>query len=282
MRRMLWIGVTSFAASAVLFAQADAVSVHGSSPSGEADVRQIVESSIAATQRHWQARLRYTYVERDVSRRLAMDGRVKSEDVEITRTIPVNDVPFDQLVERNGQPPSAREQRRQNKALDALKRETPVQRAERLRERDDEAMSLVREVPRAFRFRLAGQEMLNGRAAYVLRATPNPDYQADGRYGKLFAKVEGTVWIDAEDLVWIKVAGQVTQQFSIGLFLVRLLPGSQVTIEQTRVDDGVWLPARIDVRASATVLLVKSLAIERVLTYSDYRLAEADTASVRD
>jgi hypothetical protein len=272
MKRMLWIGVVSFAASAVLFA----------SPSGAPSVRWIVESSTAATQHHWQARLLYTYMERAVNRRLDMDGRVKSEDVEITRTIPVNDVPFDQLVERNGQPPSAREERRQNEALDALRRQTPAQRTERLRQRDEEATSLVQEVPKAFDFQLTGREMLNGRAAYVLRATPNPVYQARGQYGKLFAKVEGKVWIDIEDLVWIKVEGQVTQQFSIGLFLVRLLRGSQVTIEQTRVDDGIWMLSRVDVRAAATILLVKSLLIERVLTYSGYRRAGADTASVRD
>lgn len=47
-----------------------ALQVKGQNQSGSPDVRQIVESSIAATQRHWQARLRYTHVERDESRRL--------------------------------------------------------------------------------------------------------------------------------------------------------------------------------------------------------------------
>ena len=58
---------------------------------------------------------------------------------------------------------------------------------------------------------------MNGRAAYVLHATPHPGYQAQGRYGKLFSKVEGTLWIDTQDLVWIKVDGQVIQPFSTGL-----------------------------------------------------------------
>jgi len=53
---------------------------------------------------------------------------VKSEDVDVSRTIVVNGVPFEQLVERNGQPPSADEERKQNEKLDKLKRETPEQR----------------------------------------------------------------------------------------------------------------------------------------------------------
>ncbi len=205
-----------------------------------------------------------------------MDGRVKSEDVEISRTILVNDVPFEQLVERNGQPPSAWEEGRQNEALDKLRRETPDQRTERVRQQEEETASLVREVPKAFDFQLAGQEIMNGRATYVLHATPHPGYQAQGRYGKLFSKVEGTLWIDTQDLVWMKVDGQVIQPFSTRLFLVRLLRGSHITVEQTRGDDGMWMPTRVEVRAAAKILLLKSLAIDRVLTYSDYRRVGAD------
>ena len=56
---------------------------------------------------------------------------------------------------------------------------------------------------------------------------------------------------------------------------MRLLRGSQITGEQTRGDDGMWMPARIEVRAAAKIFLLKSLAIERVVTYSDDRRAEA-------
>ena len=242
------------------------------------DVRQIVESSIAATQRHWQARLHYTYVERDEDRRLDLEGHVKSEDVDVSRTILVNGVPFEQLVERNGQPPSAEEERKQKEKLDKLKRETPEQRAERLRKEEEENTSLVREVPKAFDFQLVGEEVVNGRPAYVLQATPHPGYQAQGKYGKMFSKVEGKLWVDKQDLGWIKVDGQVIQPFSMGLFLVRVLRGSHITMEQTRVDDGIWMPERVEVRAAAKIFFVKSLVIDRVLTYSEYRLRRSRRA----
>ena len=44
-------------------------------------------------------------MERDEDRRRDLAGHVKSEDVEVSKTILVNGVPFEQLVERNGQPP---------------------------------------------------------------------------------------------------------------------------------------------------------------------------------
>jgi hypothetical protein len=104
----------------------------------------------------------------------------------------------------------------------------------------------------------------------VLQATPHPGYQAHGKYGKMFSKVEGKLWVDKQDFGWIKIDGQVTQAFSMGLFVAHVQRGSHVILEQICVGDGVWVPKRIAVRASARIPFLKSLDIERVLTYSDY------------
>ena len=274
--------IVMFAASAGLFAQTDTSPVKSQDRSSAPDARQIMEASIVATQRDWKARLHYTYMERDEDRRRDLAGRVKSEDVEVSRAILVNGVPFEQLVERNGQPPSAEQERKQKGVLDKLKRETPEQRAERLRKQEEENMSIVQEVPKAFDFQVLGEEAVNGRPAYVLQATPHPGYHAQGKYGNMFSKVAGKLWVDKQDLGWIKVDGQVIQPFSLGLFLVRLLRGSHITMEQTRIDDGIWMPERVEVQAAAKIFFVKNLVIDRVLTYSEYRLPEAVVPAARD
>lgn len=274
--------ITILVASIALFAQNDRVPAESRSISSVPDARQIVESSIAATQRSWQARLHFTYVERDEDRRRDSAGRVQSNNVDVSRTILVNGVPFEQLVEHNGRPPSAEDGRRQKERLDKLKGETPEQRAGRLRTREEETTLLVREVPKAFDFQLIGEEVVNGRPAYVLQATPHPDYQAQGKYVKMFSRVQGKLWIDKHDLGWIKVDAQVVQAFSMGLFLVRMLRGSQITMEQTRVEDGIWMPERVAVRAAAKIFFVKDLFVDRVLTYSEYSLARNSVPTTRD
>jgi len=140
---------------------------------------------------------------------------------------------------------------------------------------------LVREVPKAFNFQLVGEEIVNGRPAYVVQATPRPDYHAQGKYGGMLSKVAGRLWIDRQDLGWIKVDGQVIQPFSIGLFLARVLRGSHITMEQARVED-IWMPTQVEVRAAAKILFLKSLVIDRVLTYSEYRLAEVGVSTAID
>jgi hypothetical protein len=244
------------------------------------DARQVALPSVVATERSWQARDHYTYLERDEDRRLNSLGQVKSESVDITRIMVVNGARFEQLLEHNGQPPSPKEQKRSDDDLDRLKHEAPDEQAARVR-KDQENRAFLRDVLEAFDFRLAGEETVGGRPAYVLHATPHPGYSAHGKYAKMFSRVEGKLWVDKQDFGWIKVDGQVTQSFSMGLILARVERGSHIIMEQTCVGDAVWVPKRIEIRATARILFLKSLDIQRTLTYTDYRPAADGPYSAR-
>jgi hypothetical protein len=209
-------------------------------------------------------------MERDEDRRLNSLGQVKSENVDISRMILVNGARFEQLIEHNGQLPSTKDQRKSDEDLDKLRHETPDEQTARLR-KDQENRAFLRDVLEAFDFHLIGEEMVGGRPAYVLHAIPHPGYHAHGKYAKMFSKVEGKLWVDKQDFGWIKVDGQVTQSFSMGLILARVERGSHIILEQTCLGDAVWVPKRIEVRATARILFLKSLGFERILTYSDYR-----------
>lgn len=247
--------------------------------SSSPDALHIVGLSIVATERSLLARDRYTYVERDQDRRLDAQGQLKSEKVDVTRMILVNGARFEQLIERNGQPPSAEEQNKLAQDLEKLKNETPRERTARLG-RSQENRSFLRDMLEGFDFRLIGEEVLSNRPTYVFQVTPHPGYQARGHYGKMFSKVEGKLWIDKSDFGWIKVEGQVTEPFSMGLFVARVQRGSHVVLEQISVGDAVWVPKRLEVRASAKILFLKGLDIERILTYSDYCPAVDDGSFV--
>jgi hypothetical protein len=266
------------AASAALCAQSRGPDKPGN-PASVLDARQIVGQSVEATERSWQARNHYTYVERDEDRRLDSLGKVKSENIEVTRMILVNGARFEQLMEHNGQLPSAKEQKKSDEDLNKLKHETADERAARLR-MDQENRSFLEEVLQAFDFQLVGEEIVGGRSAYVLQATPHRGYHGNGKYGKMLSKVEGKLWVDKQDFGWIKVDGQVTQSFSMGLFVARVQRGSHMILEQICVGDAIWVPRRLELRASARILFLKSLDIERILTYSDYLSAADGSYSV--
>jgi hypothetical protein len=259
------------AASTAVFAQSSGPET-SQTPASVADAPRIVSPSVVATERSWAMRDHYTYVERDEDRRLNSLGQVKSENVDVTRMMVVNGARFEQLVEHNGQLPSAKEQKKSDDDLEKLKHETHDEQAARLR-KDQENRAFLRDVLEAFDFRLTGEEIVDGRSAYVLHATPHPGYHPHGKYAKVFPRVEGNLWVDKQDFGWIKVDGQVTQSFSLGLILARVERGSHIILEQTCIGDAVWVPKRIQIRATARILFLKSLGIDRILTYSDYQPA---------
>src|SRR5882762_4930246 len=89
--------LVAIAASSAVFAQDSGPDEHQSHAS-VLDARQIVGQSVAATERSWQARNHYVYMERDQDRRLDSLGQVKSENVDVTRMILVNGARFEQLM----------------------------------------------------------------------------------------------------------------------------------------------------------------------------------------
>jgi len=58
---------------------------------------------------------------------------------------------------------------------------------------------------------------------------------------------------------------------SVGLFLARVHKGSRIIIEQTRVNDEVWLPQHIDVKVDVRLALLKNFNVEDDITYRDYQ-----------
>ena len=264
-------------APSALFAQDGA---RPTDPSGSSalDARQIVTLSIATTQRSWLARNRNIYMVRDEDRRLNSLGQVESQNIDVSRMMLVNGARFEQLMEHNGQIPSAKDQRKNADDLDKLMHESPAEKILRLA-KDQENSSFLPELLQAFDFRLVGEEIVDGRPAYVLRATPHPGYHAHGRYGKMLTRVEGKLWVDKQDFGWIKVDGQVTQSFAMGIFVARVQRGSHILLQQICIGDAVWVPTRLEVRASAKIFFVKSLEMEKILIYSDYRPATDGTSA---
>jgi len=254
------------AASTVLMAQG----------TGKLDPREIVRRSIVTGDRSYKAGQEYTYTESDEEKHLGAHGHVKSTQVEVSKVIFINGEPFEQLVERNGRPLTAAEQKKEQEKIQKRRNESDSQRAARLRKEKSER-AFLREVPDAFDFKLAGEEPVNGRLAYVLIATPKTGYQPHSKQANMFSKVQGKLWVDKEEFGWAKIDAQVIQPFAMGFFLARVQKGSQIHFEQIRVAPGVWLPKKIDVAADAKVMFVKNYDMNEVITYSNYQKASNKT-----
>jgi hypothetical protein len=139
----------------------------------------------------------------------------------------------------------------------------------------------MKELPDAFDFRLVGEEALASGAAYVIDATPKPGYKPKLHSAAYFPKVKGRLWIDKTDYHWAKVEMETLDTISFGGFLIRLGKGGHLVLEQAHVNQEVWLPKSVTVRATARLALIKGFHGELIITFSDYKKFQVDSRVVQ-
>ncbi|MGA3016211.1 MAG: hypothetical protein ABSF62_03760 [Bryobacteraceae bacterium] len=242
------------------------------------DAREIVRRSIEAESAGVEVARNYTYLEREETRELDGSGKLKNREVHTYDVTLLEGSPYRRLVGQNDQPLTAKEQKKEEEKLrqsnQARSQETEAQKRQRIedwRRKQEKQREPMREIPDAFDLRLLPDETLNGRAMWVIDATPKAGYKPKVKSAFFFPKVKMRFWIDRQDYHAIKAEIETLDTISWGGILARLAKGDRLTLEETRVNDEVWLPKGIRITGSARVLLVKGFRGEIEISYSNYK-----------
>jgi hypothetical protein len=220
----------------------------------------------------------YTYIERDEEHKLDGKGNVKSTESATFEVIEVYGKQVRRRIAKNDQPLSAKdaakEEEKIQKIIEKRKNESEADRQKREKQEakdQEEGRKWVREIADAYNFKLAGSENIEGRDNWVIQGEPRPGFQPHLKYANYLPDFHGRVWIDKEDLQLTKMDVECVNTASWGLFVARVHKGSRFIVEQTRVNDEVWLPKHEAVKLSVRVALLKNLAVDEDDTYRDYK-----------
>jgi hypothetical protein len=251
------------------------------------DPREIVRKSVELDQVNWLRMKDYTWIAHESESSLDSSGAVKSEKTETWETLVLYGQPHHRMLERDGKPLAPDEQRKEQEKLDKLtaklERETPEQRQHRLNEYEKERekdRDFLREITDLYDFHLEGEQQIDGHAAWVISAVPKTGYQPKRRDAKPLLKIRGKIWIDKAEYQWVRLEAETTDTISYGLFLARLNPGAKLVFEQTRINDEIWLPKREYVKGSGRLGLVKKIALQQELVWSNYRKFQVESKVV--
>lgn len=253
------------------------------------DAHEIVERSVKAGEENWKVARNYTFLERTEERHLDSEGKVKSREVKTYDITLLEGSPYERLVARDDHPLPPAEEKKEKEKLDKSiaerMKETPAERERRIadyekrRKREQETMH---EVAEAFDFKIAGQDRVDGREVWIVDAEPRRDYHARSRDAKILPHVRGRLWIDQTTFDWVKLDATVIDSLTWGLFLVRLDKGAHIAIDETRVNEEVWLPRWISITASARLGIFKQLRVQQETTYRNFRKFQTDSRIVEN
>lgn len=220
----------------------------------------------------------YTYTDREVQKNLDGKGNTKSTEIKTYEILEIYGEQVQRLIAKNDKPLDAKETGKEDekiqKIIDKRKNESEEDRKKReekeLKERE-EGRKFVLEVADAYNFKLAGTEDVGGREAWIIDAEPRPDFEPHMKEAKLLSKFRGRVWIDKADLQLAKMDIEAIDTVSFGWVVARIHKGTRVMLEQTRVNDEVWLPRHVTFKVDARVALFKGYNVDGEQEYRDYK-----------
>ena len=262
----------SLALPAILFAQ---------------DAQEIVRRATELDRRNTEISRSYTFLERQENRDVDSKGTLKKTESTTFDVTLLEGSPYRRLVARDDKPLAAKDQAKEDEKLQRSiadrRKETAEQRERRVTEwerKKEKQREPLKELPEAFTFKLTGEETLNGGEVFAIEGLPKPGYRPKSPSTAFFSKIKLHMWIDKKDYQWVKADLESLDTITFGGFLLRLAKGSHVTVENTRVNNEVWLPKRFDIKGSVRIALVHVMRGELIYTFSDYKKFQTDSRIV--
>jgi hypothetical protein len=268
-------------------------------PPAASDVPDVAELLRAVERNQDQLEKRFTeysFVQKETDREISSKGELKNETSKTFEVFPLpNREPVQKLIGENGVPLSpdraAKEEKRVQEEFKKAEREREKdeqkeqrRREQRLRKKaagkeDDDDVE-ISQFLKMCEFVSPRRERFREREAVVFDFRPRPGYRPKNRQEELISKLVGVIWIDPADQQVIRLEARLAEGFKMaGGLLFSLRPGAAFLMEQTRMNEGVWLPRFAQINLSMKVLLFAGGDLNKTIEWSDYKHFSGD---VRD
>ena len=250
-------------------------------------IKEIIQKVAANDIENDKKQRDYTYIERDVENDVDGKGNTKSTEIKTYEVLQVYGEQVQRLIEKDDKPISAKEAAKEEEKIQKLinKRKNESEkdrrkRAEREEKDREEGKQFEREIVDAYNFTLLGTELVGGRETWAIQAEPRPGFVPHMKYANYLSKFHGRMWIDKADLQMAKMDVECLDTVSWGLFLARFHRGSHFMIEQTRINDEVWLPRQVQFKLDLRLALLKNFRMDAEQTFRDYKKFRTDAKIV--
>ena len=223
----------------------------------------------------------YLYHSVQTQQELDGHGGVKKTETKEYDIFWVNGVPVHRLVKKDGKELSEGERKKEEEQIDkevAKAKEKRAKAEEKGAETDPHGNEMVT-VSRLLElgsFTNARRVQLNGRDTIAIDFTGDPKAKTKNRFEDVIRDLVGTAWVDEQDRMLVKAQGHFVNSFKIGGgMVVNIQKGTNFSMEQRKVNNEVWLPAKVDGQGSARALLFFSFNGRVSAVESDYRKFKA-------
>jgi hypothetical protein len=209
----------------------------------------------------------YTYRRSSIIDELAPDGSVKNRETRDYDVYHFDAGMFQKLISKNKMPLSGKDLKNEDGRLKTFRARKPRRRSARDQEK------VLNDIVNVFDFKILEREIRNGRPTLVIAFKPGKNPKLETMAARrVFAKAEGTAWVDEEDaqLSSIDIHFIDDVKFGFGL-LASISKDTRMTREWRKLNNEIWVPLHNESRVKARVLLAKGYNRRRIDDYMDYK-----------
>jgi hypothetical protein len=235
-----------------------------------ADANAYVRGLVGAQQKREEALSRYTYDVTETRDDLDGEGRVKRRRTRSWEVYYVRGSPVRRLVRRDGRALPSTERAKENARARALAEDVAAGRAAT----EQPGVRLSRVLER-YDFSFAAREERDGRCALVFDFAARPGSFSLDRDAVL-RRLAGRLWVDEEERAAVRVAVRNTAGLRFALGLGATVSSLAFEAEFARMEDGVWLPRRLEASAEGRKLLLVGFRTRTTTAFTGYRRFAVD------
>lgn len=213
--------------------------------------------------------------------KLDSNGQVKSTSIRDYDVFYVGDEQVRHLLAKDGKPLDSGEQKKEdakfNKEFDELKKKQAelANNPKKLAKQEEEDEAQISDILRAERITNPRRELYRGKEVIAFDYSANPSYKAKKSIDRMIQKLSGVLWVDEDAREIVRLEARVDDSVKLGAgLLASVHPGSNVIIEQEKINEEVWLPSYIEVHVDARIVIVKfrENAFDRYTDYKKFRV----------
>jgi len=250
--------------------------------SGPATALSVVTESLRHAADDLQLRKNYTYQEREVEKHLDGSGNITKTIVHTYDIVVIGQTRLARLIAKDDQPLGEMEaskeedriRKEQKKAEERMRKANSREEADK--EEDNERRT-IKYFPEMYSFAFAGEDVVDGEPVWIITATPIASYRPHAMEARVLKCLRWKLWITKNGYHWVRREGEAINDFNLGLFLVKLHKGMRVQMEQTKVNNEVWLPRLARASDIDARIVWHTQRVELETTYSDYKKFRADS-----
>jgi hypothetical protein len=233
----------------------------------------------------------YMYIERRIEQKVDGSERLTGETVKVFEVYPglPGEQRYRRLIEENGRrvvaDKLARQDRERQEHVESYakgqasesQRQKAARENEKVRRRYNAAID---DLFRIYDIRMLRRETIDGHSTIFATLDPKDGVRPQTDDGKIMRNFKARAWISESDYELVRVEIEAIRDLSFGLgLLARVHKGTIATFERRKVNNEVWLPAKVTWTVSGRVLLLKRLRLRGISEFSGYKKFTVDTST---